>query len=290
MAASSRNPNKWEKAFQDLPQNQIWRLFIDKRKQSEGEDVFDKTEPGYKNAMLKALEYAKETVGKKLDAEEFKAIHAICINEVKNIPSDTEFKPLAYGFAPKEASEEARKEWSEEKLILPITFDKLSLSELAQFLAVLYRTPNGQSWVEPVAEVAGCKEKINAIFKHYYDEIEKAKSENEKLAAIVSVCRTLEISHFFNDANQRTIAFVILNKLLIENDFSPVILEDPTVFDGYHSRKELVADVKTGMRNFSWFAKKKATVAEEKLTWLDEVAAEMAAMDSAETSNTSNNP
>lgn len=72
----------------------------------------------------------------------------------------------------------------------------------------------------------------------------------DKLKAIAKVCRALEIFHIFPDGNQRTIIFGLLNKFLIENEFSPVILKDPIIFDGYDCLDELVEEIKQGMERF----------------------------------------
>lgn len=79
--------------------------------------------------------------------------------------------------------------------------------------------------------------------------MKNAKTEDDKLALIAEFVMTLEILHFFMDGNQRTTVFVILNKLLIENGLTPVIMPDPSVFDGYMSSKELVGEIKKGMKN-----------------------------------------
>lgn len=59
-----------------------------------------------------------------------------------------------------------------------------------------------------------------------------------------------EIFHIFPDGNQRTVAFLLLNKLLIDNNFPAAYLDWPYAFDGYLSSKELVMEIKYGMINF----------------------------------------
>ena len=94
------------------------------------------------------------------------------------------------------------------------------------------------------------KKRVNQIFENYYHQIESARTEKQKLEAIGDLCRRLEIYHVFPDGNQRTIAFALLTKLLIENGFSPAILEYPTLFDGMFTLREIVQQIEQGMIRF----------------------------------------
>lgn len=116
--------------------------------------------------------------------------------------------------------------------------------------ADLIEGKNSIIYNEKLADPNFIKLTINDWFDKYYKAIADAKDDNDKLTAIVSLCKTLEIAHFFADANQRTIVFVLLNKLLIENGFSPTVVDDPYIFDGYKSKKELVAEVIKGQEYF----------------------------------------
>ena len=84
----------------------------------------------------------------------------------------------------------------------------------------------------------------------YNTDINGADSDLQKKQVIARACRALEIGHFFDDGNQRTVAFLVLNKMLIENDLGPVILPNPLVFDGYLSVDQLVGEIDKGQRIF----------------------------------------
>ena len=225
-------------------------------------------EPGYSDAMNSAFSYMLNNLNTKLNAEEFKKIHQLCIHQVKG--SDIfreEFHPGGYGFNPKKASLLAKNEWEEDKLIitwprsLVLNSEEIINNSISDGYLSYYFELEGH--VQGIRSLYEAKfdenneevkkiivDKINKFFDEYYAKMKMAKDNNEKLSLIVSLCKKLEIGHFFSDGNQRTIVFVILNKLLIENKFYPTILDDPTMFDGYHSKAELVEDVKRRQKYF----------------------------------------
>lgn len=246
-----------QNTLNDVP---IWKLFIDKDCHSLGKMAFDisskseKTppEPGYYAAMQAAFDYTLKNLHKKLDAEEFKKIHLLCIANVENLKSnEKDFKPSTYSFIYKNVSSDASFEWKNEKLIVLINDLFKGTAKSEDYLATALYSDGykiSSNYVNATQEIIA--QKINDIFATFYTEIENAADKEAKLLAIVAACRKLEIGHFFSDGNQRTIVFVILNKLLLENNFLPVILEDPLVFDGYHSKRELLKDISQGMANF----------------------------------------
>ncbi|MBI2786480.1 MAG: Fic family protein [Legionella longbeachae] len=91
-------------------------------------------------------------------------------------------------------------------------------------------------------------QKVQAALDKYSNDIQKSQSDDDKLRAIVTCVRRIEIIHPFPDGNCRTICVLFLNSLLISQGFSPVILADPNRFDGY-STNELIRDIKRGMNN-----------------------------------------
>ncbi|MFO0624098.1 MAG: hypothetical protein U0325_00660 [Polyangiales bacterium] len=73
-----------------------------------------------------------------------------------------------------------------------------------------------------------------------------AERRAAELAAIVRLCRDLELSHFFPDGNARTACTLVLHKLLLAQGYGPVVLEAPYVMDGYFSTPEMVACLERG--------------------------------------------
>ncbi len=241
----------------------LWKLFIDKECHSKGEMFFDtatkdgqgKPEPGYNAAMHQAFDYMLTTLNKKLDAEEFKNIYHLCVKTVKNVNSnEREFRPGMYKLKLDKISPAAKAEWKSRRLIATLAEMPECMKSPPEtdqgYLAYLMNNTIVPLFMSDNPSLEKITKKVNAHFTTYYSNIAEAKKDKEKLAAIVSLSEALEIGHYFPDGNQRTIVFVMLNKLLIENGFSPVILEDPAVFDGYHSIEELILDIEIGKENF----------------------------------------
>lgn len=91
---------------------------------------------------------------------------------------------------------------------------------------------------------------VEKAIQAYRSEIASARSDDLRLKAIVRFVRRLEVTHPFADCNQRAFTFVLLNRLLIENDFVPSIVKNPYAFDGFYTVNQLVAMVKDGFEYF----------------------------------------
>ncbi|MCV9878818.1 Fic family protein [Brenneria izbisi] len=87
-------------------------------------------------------------------------------------------------------------------------------------------------------------------FNHYRQEIAAAKNDDDKLSSIARLCCNLEQAHCFTDGNARTLGFLLVNQLLLENALSPTVITDPNRFDGF-SNQELVDEIKKGQRLFN---------------------------------------
>ncbi len=87
-------------------------------------------------------------------------------------------------------------------------------------------------------------EKFISIIDEYNETIDTLNQE-EKLYFIIDVAKRLDRLHPFVDGNIRVFITILLNHLLMLNDFYPAIFEDPSIFDGY-ATNELVVEVKKG--------------------------------------------
>ncbi len=234
------------------PQEKRWKLFIDRTFHSLNDPlIFDKDrpgmrgEPGYHDAMINAFEHLRDTIGVRIDADEFCRLHDICVHQVKkstcpyikDVFEEGFRSSYGYGFSLKKATPRALEDWKNKKLIGD---DQSFLSQYSSYCKRI-------SPLTPRDQILG---KVNSLIRNFYKEVSRAATNDQRLAAIVDICRALEILHAFNDGNQRTIAFTILNKLLIENNLSPAILDDPFMFDGYFSTQEMVELVKQGQKNY----------------------------------------
>jgi len=89
---------------------------------------------------------------------------------------------------------------------------------------------------------------LKSIIKTYNSTIVEAKDEESKLEDIVNIISDLNHLHPFMDANIRTFAILLLNRLLIQNKFFPATFYNPNCFDA-HSKKEMIAIIKQSMQN-----------------------------------------
>ncbi|MDF1875015.1 Fic family protein [Sulfurimonas sp. SAG-AH-194-I05] len=89
-------------------------------------------------------------------------------------------------------------------------------------------------------------QKIEEIVKRYNLSITIAKNNDTKLRAIALIVRELEMLHPFSDGNCRTFAGVLLNQLLLYNNFHPTMPYNPNL-DGEYSLNQWIGEIKNGM-------------------------------------------
>lgn len=74
-------------------------------------------------------------------------------------------------------------------------------------------------------------QKLSKLISAYHHEMSLAKTEKEKILAILRFAHTADLLHPFIDANIRTFVFIIVNKLLLEQGQVLPIFYDPNEFD-----------------------------------------------------------
>jgi hypothetical protein len=259
----------FDEAMKGLPKQQRHLLFVDRVRWKTTEPMpnanpreFDNNEPGYHDAMMRAFKHIKNTVGERINADKLCELHDVCVDGVFHDSTRTKpfrkgyFPGFAYGLIWKRASAKAQKELVSEKLLLhgnspTFSGDYDNFEYLSTYMPV-----GGKAWrvfsrFTKDAELGTVYQKVNELFDKYYTAIESARSDDDKLAAIVNVCRALQVFHVFPDGNGRTIQVALLTKLLIENRFPLTILSDFANFGtGINSTDEMVALLKEGMDNY----------------------------------------
>lgn len=108
-------------------------------------------------------------------------------------------------------------------------------------------------------------------FETYYEKLKELKEndtvkgswipknsseENKKLEIIIRICQCLDQAHTFYDGNIRTIVFLTMNKMLVENKLSPVCMWNPNCLDVMNV-KTLIGKIKEGQENFKKIFMKK---------------------------------
>jgi len=95
---------------------------------------------------------------------------------------------------------------------------------------------------------AQVKKNITKKFEIMIDEYNKTidtLDQEEKLYYIIDLIKKLERLHPFVDGNIRILVTILLNHLLMLNDFYPVIFEEPSIFDAY-TTDEIMKEVLKG--------------------------------------------
>lgn len=104
------------------------------------------------------------------------------------------------------------------------------------------------------------RQAINIIFEDYYLKLQELKKngyvvgslidrnaslEDKKLEIIIRICQNLDQLHAFRDANLRTIAFLVMQRMLIENGIAPIVFDNPNCID-MKSVSEIMNELKGG--------------------------------------------
>lgn len=259
--AKQNSQRRFDQAFAQFPQEEMWRCYIDWSQQEKGADCFDIDEPGYRSAMEKTFCSLRDTLETELTADEFCRLHDLCVSGVQN-KQRAHFKlgfsfGAQYNFHPKytpQIASELVANRQELEDALEEAYEKNIFSgypnhprNSERFLGH-YDDWGMRSLSSPKPSIT--KGRLNRLIEEYKRTIRRALTSDEKIRAIVDLCRALEVYHVFADGNQRTIAFVVLQKLLLQNGFPPVILENPVIFDGYCTTEKMRAHIEKGWVRF----------------------------------------
>jgi ankyrin repeat protein len=275
---------KYEFAFSHFPKDHFYKLFIDKTRLENPKPnekgapphlLFDVGEPGYHAGMTKAFQLMSTTIGKPNDLELLVSLHDQAVSNVtdgekkgstaaKEMEKGLSKQGWHYGVVATDIDEGFTElavagvlmypKWINEQLRpnypRACSHDRWILREMSPHYLSSYRP--GEKQVG--SHSYGKRERMETLLKpyldHYSRSISKLKSLDAKLEAIAELVRTIEVFHIFPDGNQRTNAFLLLNKLLIENNIPPAILDNPIMFDGFVPRKKMSEMIKRGIVNF----------------------------------------
>lgn len=86
----------------------------------------------------------------------------------------------------------------------------------------------------------------------YYKDLQNSHGTELKLLNICHLICILEQLHPFSNGNCRTFCMILLNKLLIENNFGPILQNDPNKFDSY-TADQMVVEVLNSQRKRIYF-------------------------------------
>ncbi len=95
-------------------------------------------------------------------------------------------------------------------------------------------------------------EQMEQILERYYDEIRRARGMRSPRARDLARLRAIvRAARAWYSLSGRLDALLLLNKLLLEECFDPVILEEGHGLTGTGTLDEAVAEVVRGMNNFA---------------------------------------
>lgn len=271
--------------YDDFLSLEHWRLFVDGDKQNITTEAdgrgFENREPGYMQAMFKAFSFMRATAGMEISEEFIKNLHYFATygvqfssragKDIKKVDPGEYYSRQAdfhSGFLlhlGKNASEAGIRD-----LLNAISEDSGLCMTLENPNSFGYTTINW-NWIKThgrdnaikllqncyfpirVCTQTNTQEeislKLSTLVKNFNHHIKTAQEKDKKLIVILYFIRSLCRLHPFKDANIRVFVMLLFNKCLIENGFSPTILDNPNVFDG-HSIEELVIATKKGFDNF----------------------------------------
>jgi Fic/DOC family len=222
--------------------------------------VYDKDQsPGYYQAMMNAFQQMLVANSphwhSPLTFELYQMMHALIAtanltNELSHgPPKGTHFPMLPPGQTP---SQEVINELFLEGLMGVLgTHSSKDNRDLLSWLYLGYTAMGwNQGHVHATYEATDIPAKFKQLVDTYQSEVLHATSDREKKRAIVKLIRALHVLHFFQDGNGRLNIMLLLNKLLIEQGFHPVILDNPAVFGGGMTLEQLIAEIDKGLAAF----------------------------------------
>lgn len=119
------------------------------------------------------------------------------------------------------------------------------------YLSIVWDVTNGFKQITNLSnDHYSLTEKLEPLIFYYYDQMNKLQTLKGKIAAIAELIRALEVAHIFEDGARQVYSFLLLNKLLIENNIPPAILEEADIFNGGCTLETMVYEIYKGVLKF----------------------------------------
>jgi len=244
------------KAYLGLGQRK-WKECIDGCYHKYGKEVFDKglhhgtVEPGYYAGMEKAFKFVSDTLNRRITPEWYLTLHRIACGHFKGDANGTLMGPEKVGV------------FRDKTDIISCHFPHgtnyaMSKEAKEEFNAADFGTLTDDGKQITVNYKIMSRPEIRVRFEKYtdqfYNEIAVSKTPDEKLAAICKYSQLLEWLHPPRDGMGRTVMFGVLNKILSENGFHPMLPEYPYISE-CRGLKEWTEYVKKGL--LAWESEKR---------------------------------
>ena len=211
-----------------------WMECIDGCDHKHGKEVFDKglhgktVEPGYLAGMEKGFQFVSDTLNQRITPEWFLKLHNQTCGHFKGAANGTLMGPEKVGVF-RDTTDYIRCSYDHNSnyAMLAEAREEFNAADLGTL------TDDGTQITLTYKVMSG--KEVRARFEEYtdqfYNEIAAAKSSDGKLVAICKYVKYLDWLHPPRDGSGRTVIFGILNKILSENGFHPVLLEYPYITD-----------------------------------------------------------
>lgn len=208
-------------------------------------------ERGYLAGMMAGLNLMIGTLDDPLTADLYEQLHDVAVSGVHKrdrMDDESLFEQgyrdnigVQFGLTPSNATPEGLAE-----------FGRSPKANDPQGWITLTTRDNGYTYLVANAKTADeCRQKANDIIQAYHQDIlHAAGDEEDVLRSIAKCCQDLDQHHLFSDGNIRTAAFLTLNKLLLQNDLSPALFEDPNVLD-MKSIEQIVQHIREGQAAYA---------------------------------------
>lgn len=236
------------KLYWGLGKENKWRECIDGRYHHLGKDVFDRgthagtVEPGFIASMEETFTFVEKYLNKKIDADWYLNLHKHTCAHFNGDPSaflmgqekvgvfrnsdDNICCTLAGYYV---VSHQAKAEFEALDQALKTEFgpsyglgQMVYTDALHQSCRLTYK-PMSRDQVRRI---------FNKFLNEFYQEVERARTPDEKLMAIAKLQQRLEWLHPVRDGTART-STALMNKFLTDYGFHPAILEYPHVSSSY---------------------------------------------------------
>ncbi|WP_167554586.1 Fic family protein [Legionella israelensis] len=265
-------PVNLEKFFARFINEQYWKLIIDQKKwPSNNPLIFDQEDsPGYLESTSLALWGMLATVDDPVTTDYIQGLHDLAYHDRKGGIHFTYTSKGISGLSPESFNEKGFEELIHKirqgvKLSIIYKKDKDDKNEKSKIFNLdpsktpqeLYQELLGKvaageiGWagLKRSTSVSDAIEVSQNYIDRYKEEIKNAVNTDEKLTAIVRFIQDMHQYHPFADGNGRTFIFLLLNKLLLQNNLSPAAVPVPGRFTGW-STESLVEEVKKGQKAF----------------------------------------
>jgi hypothetical protein len=226
--------------------DQKWKEYVDGRYHKHGRSVFANAshggsqELGYVDSQDRAAMYVGSTLGQKLTANMYLRIHSLVAGHFMGDDNNVCMNANNVGV------------FRRDYISCKCSYGHISaeaLNEIASIQPTLFtmtENADGEYTLHFIKRTSDEIEKIfNQFTDEYYRNIASASTSDEKLHAIAWFYKQLELLHPVWDGSGRS-SYTVLQKLLVENCFTPTILHNPCSDPSRLTTRELVQKIKDG--------------------------------------------